>query len=32
MEVSAMSGIEMVGVAMIIGLFVLWAWGYYATH
>jgi len=32
MEVSAMSETEMVGVAMIIGLFVLWAWRYYATR
>jgi hypothetical protein len=32
MEGSAMSEIEMVGVAMIIGLLVLWAWRYVATR
>jgi hypothetical protein len=32
MEGPAMSEIEMVGVAMIVGLVVLWAWRYYATR
>jgi hypothetical protein len=32
MEGFAMSEIEMVGVALTVGLLVLWAWRYYATR